>query len=136
MGQRHSRESYHSTSSQAALTGIWSEKPLSPTTPQSDITRPAEPREITRLSNLIDPEEVTSDWRIRSPSGNLLGPNGFFSHPSRPLSVRERQEKVRAAMEEKRAQSVESRSCSVESVEQDVPLHIKKKKKRAWYYCG
>ncbi|KAK5167592.1 uncharacterized protein LTR77_007291 [Saxophila tyrrhenica] len=67
----------------------------------SNVTRPPPPPRIHSLSELIDPAEVEMDSHIRSPSGNLLAPEQFLTHPSRPRSMRERQaeirDKVRAA---------------------------------------
>jgi len=35
---------------------------------------------------------------VRSPSGNLLGKQGYFTRDDRPLSLRERQERIRAGL--------------------------------------
>jgi len=53
------------------------------------------------MSTLIDPADLISesDWSIKSPSGNLLGPQGYINHPDRPLSMRERQQRVLNGME-------------------------------------
>lgn len=67
-------------------------------TPTQQVTRPGLPRQLTRLSSLIDPAGLGEGWKVKSPSGNLLGPNAFIDRPDRPLSVRERQERVRAAL--------------------------------------
>lgn len=105
MGAKSSkpRQRSTSTSSEARLAGYWPEKSLHETTTERRVTEPSPPREITHLSSIIDPKEISGDWTIRSPSGNLLGLGGYMNHPARPLSMRERQEKVRRAMEEKKA---------------------------------
>jgi hypothetical protein len=56
------------------------------------------PRELHHLSYLIDPNELDSGWKVRSPSGNLLGKQGYFTRDDRPLSLRERQERIRAGL--------------------------------------
>lgn len=71
----------------------------SSTTNISEVSKPALPRQITHLSNLIDPADLVEGWKVRSPSGNLLGPGEFINHPERPLSLRERQERVKAALQ-------------------------------------
>ena len=53
------------------------------------------PPHLRRLSELIDPHDLSIDSHVRSPSGNLLGPAQFMAHPDRPRSIRERQEKIR-----------------------------------------
>ena len=61
----------------------------------SDVTRPPPPPRLRRLSELIDPHELTVDSHVRSPSGNLLAVEQFLVHPDRPRSIRERQEHIR-----------------------------------------
>jgi hypothetical protein len=61
----------------------------------SNVTRPPPPPRLRRLSELIDPNELTIDSHIRSPSGNLLAVEQFLVHPDRPKSIRERQEQIR-----------------------------------------
>jgi len=56
------------------------------------------PRELHHLSYLIDPNELDSGWKVRSPSGNLLSKQGYFTRDDRPLSLRERQERIRAGL--------------------------------------
>lgn len=69
-----------------------------------EVTRPSPPRRLTAMSTLLDPADLMSeaDWSIKSPSGNLLGPKGYLSHPDRPLSMRERQQRVLDGMERAR----------------------------------
>ena len=55
-------------------------------------------RELHHLSYLIDPNELDSGWKVRSPSGNLLGKQGYFTRDDRPLSLRERHERIRAGL--------------------------------------
>jgi len=69
----------------------------------STITDPSkQQREVHHLSYLIDPEDLDEDlgsgWKVRSPSGNLLGKTGYFWRDDRPLSLRERQERIRAGL--------------------------------------
>lgn len=62
MGQKQSKR-VSSTSSQAYLT-TYSSPPNSPTPPTTrceEITPPAAPRELTRLSEILDPREVLND---------------------------------------------------------------------------
>lgn len=101
MGSKHSSEKRSSHSSTAPLVPEKPE-PTNTTPTQSPLTHspiqkvspPARHRELTHLSSLIDPTDLTGDWKARSPSGNLLGPKGYFSHPERPLSMRERREEI------------------------------------------
>ena len=57
-------------------------------------------REVHHLSYLIDPEDLDEDlgWKVRSPSGNLLGKTGYFCRDDRPLSLRERQQRIKAGL--------------------------------------
>jgi len=69
----------------------------------STTTNPSkQQREVHHLSYLIDPEDLDEDvgsgWKVRSPSGNLLGKTGYFCRDDRPLSLRERQERIKAGL--------------------------------------
>lgn len=61
----------------------------------SNVSRPPPPPRLRRLSELIDPEDINPNARVRSPSGNLLAAEEFLKHPDRPPSMRERQEIIR-----------------------------------------
>ena len=102
--------------------------PASPTsrdTPLSDITNPAVPRQLTRISEILDPRDIIREQTyldspsrtrsssqplvsltgprggiVHSPSGNALGAEEFIAHPSRPLAMWERQERVLQATRE------------------------------------
>lgn len=98
--------------------------PTSPDTPLSDITTPAVPRQLTRISEILDPRDVLREHTyldspsrtrsssqaltpnapkagiLHSPSGNALGAEEFIAHPSRPLAMWERQERVLQATRE------------------------------------
>ena len=137
--------------------------PLSPITPQSNITKPAAPRAITRISEIIDPrdllrEEVylASQTRTRSssqpftssnsarsgivhsPSGNILSTEEFIMHPNRPLALWERQERVlqatREGMERLEAESRAEMRNRMGSRMGSRKLE-KKKNKRSWWCC-
>lgn len=138
MGQKQSKR-ISSTSSASLLTTYISSpssiacspnptsptSPTSPDTPLSDISTPAAPRQLTRISEILDPRDVLrqetyldSPSRTRSssqqltsltvpkagivhsPSGNALGAEEFIAHPSRPLAMWERQERVLQATRE------------------------------------
>lgn len=61
-----------------------------------DITSPAPPPRLRRLSELIDPTSLQAyNHVVKSPSGNVLGRKSFVARDDRPLSLRERQERVR-----------------------------------------
>lgn len=114
---------YHSSTS--------SQAPSTPPTPTySDITSPASPKHLTRISEIIDPRELLNDEIynvtptrprsssqhlnqhhqvpvekvkhpiVHSPSGNELDAAEFLRHPSRPLAMWERQERVVQATRE------------------------------------
>ncbi|KAL9632345.1 MAG: hypothetical protein Q9164_005374 [Protoblastenia rupestris] len=109
----------------------WPDSPYSlQSFPESDITPPAPPRPLHRLSDIIDPRTVLEDVYsplntptrprnsrvlsnssrkkppfsgrgiIQSPSGNTLGAHEFIAHPNRPLAMWERQERVLQATRE------------------------------------
>ena len=81
-----------------------------------EITPPAPPRVLNRLSEIIDPRDLIQDelylmtptrhgsssqampytfrGLVQSPSGNELGAEEFIAHPNRPLAMWERQERV------------------------------------------
>ena len=120
MGQKQSKRV--SNTSSASLLTKHASLPPSPSTPLSpygDITPPAAPRELTRISEIIDPRDLLQDEIynvtpirhkstsqyvnmplspatsiVHSPSGNALGAEEFISHPNRPLAIWERQERV------------------------------------------
>jgi len=71
----------------------------------ADVTLPAPPPPIHRLSELIDVATLPIDEVVRSPSGRLLPVEDFLVHPDRPRSMRERQEEIRERLEEIRARS-------------------------------
>lgn len=76
--------------------------------PTSIITLPMQCKEVIHYSSLLDPQtNATTGWSVKSPSGNLLGPNGFFNHPHRPLSLRERRERVLAGLEKAQVEAIE-----------------------------
>ncbi|KAF6222067.1 hypothetical protein HO133_001153 [Letharia lupina] len=138
MGQKQSKR-VSSTSSASLLTTYISSpssisspsnptsptSPISPDTLLSEISIPAIPRQLTRISEILDPRDILreqtyldSPSRIRSssqpltspnapkggivhsPSGNALGAEEFIAHPSRPLAMWERQERVLQATRE------------------------------------
>ena len=99
--------------------------PISPDTPLSNITTPAEPRQLTRISEILDPRDIIREQTyldspsrtrsssqaltsldapragiVHSPSGNALGAEEFIAHPNRPLAIWERQERVLQATRE------------------------------------
>lgn len=99
--------------------------PTSPDTPLSDITTPTVPRQLTRISEILDPRDVLREQTyldspsrtrsssqaltllnppkagiVHSPSGNALGAEEFIAHPGRPLAMWERQERVLQATRE------------------------------------
>ena len=157
MGQSPSRRvsssSTHSllaTSVRTVSTG-YSTAPTSPTSPTSPIelktgiTTPAPPRQIIRLSEIIDPRDilqaeaeakleetpkrprrasqplftprVSSRGIVQSPSGNTLGAEEFIAHPDRPLAIWERQERVvEATRKELERYEAESRAGMMSSM--------------------
>ena len=102
--------------------------PLTPCSPGSDITSPSTPKELTRISEILDPRELLQDQiynvtpsrprqkalpqspdtptekkktgLVHSPSGNMLEPEEFIAHPNRPLAMWERQQRVIQATKE------------------------------------
>ena len=83
------------------------------TSPIDRISPPAPPRQIHRLSDIIDPldilpnayppfdillksgeRQVSGKGIVHSPSGNALAPDVFIAHPDRPLAVWERQQRI------------------------------------------
>jgi len=126
MGQKQSRR-VSNTSSVSLLTKQTSPptSPSTPLTPLEDITPPAAPRELTRISEILDPRDLLQDQvynvtpsrcksssqslnkslkpqtgLVHSPSGNAFGAEEFFKNPKRPLAMWERQERVRRATRE------------------------------------
>lgn len=137
--------------------------PTSPDTPLSDITIPAAPRQLTRISEILDPRDVLrqetylqSPSRTRSssqpltslntpkggivhsPSGNALGAEEFIAHPSRPLAMWERQERVlqatRKGMERFEAESRAGTRSRTGA--RDAEKEGVSKAKRRWWCCG
>ena len=129
MGQKQSKEVASNTSSISLINQNISEPrtpgPSStPLTPLQDITPPALPRPITRISEIIDPRDLQGDiynvtptrpksgrdlnkpskakaGLVHSPSGNILDTEEFLAHPNRPLAMWERQERVIQATKDK-----------------------------------
>jgi len=64
MGQRQSKRVSSTSSSQIHLTTYSSpnNSPTTPTTFSEGITPPAAPRELTRISDIIDPRELVNDY--------------------------------------------------------------------------
>lgn len=87
------------------VSGFVSTPVSSPVSPPEDITAPAAPRELTRISDILDPRDLIQDTPTRqakpkmvhSPSGHKMEVDQFLSHPDRPLAMWERQERVRQA---------------------------------------
>jgi hypothetical protein len=102
----------------------------------SNVTRPPPPPRLRRLSELIDPHELTIDSHIRSPSGNLLAVEQFLVHPDRPRSMRERQEQIR-----EKVRAASRLGQTLENVESEEPRARPKqtektKGKLRWFLCG
>ena len=95
----------------------------------SNVTRPPPPPRIHHLSELIDPADLAVDSHIRSPSGNLLAPEQFLTHPDRPRSIRERQEEIR-----EKVRAASRLGVEVDKAEEEKPRtggeRGKKKKKK------
>jgi len=96
----------------------------------SEITRPAPPQHLNRMSELIDPYDllgISADDNIeavmsnatgstgrnkklpklvQSPSGRILGAQEYIADPKRPLAIRERQESILKAVAAARNGSV------------------------------
>ncbi|KAK3721513.1 hypothetical protein LTR37_003069 [Vermiconidia calcicola] len=101
----------------------------------SNITRPPTPPRIRRLSELIDPLEIDVDTTIRSPSGNLLAPEQFLSHPDRPRSIRERQQEIRDKVRAASRLGVEAANGDDEKPPSSGNHMTKKKSERSCRKC-
>jgi len=100
----------------------------------SVITLPARNSEPIHYASLLDPRlHGSNTWSIKSPSGNLLGPKGFFNHPSRPLSLRERRERVMASLVKA---EVESPMAEAHTPDSPMTLESDAKKRRKWTCFG
>lgn len=106
MGQTPSKQRLNSTSTTSTTTLTVAttndQHPASEddSTILQEISRPATPPRIVRMSTLIDPRDLAAQQStIRSPSGNMLGVNAYVAHPDRPPCIRERQERIRAEVE-------------------------------------
>ena len=136
--------------------------PTSPDTPLSDITTPAAPRQLTRISEILDPRDIlrqesylespsrtratqsltlsnaTKSGIVHSPSGNALGAEEFIAHPSRPLAMWERQERVlqatREGMERLEAESRAGMGSELGTARDENKGG--RKVKRRWWCCG
>ena len=102
----------------------------------SNVTRPPPPPRLRRLSELIDPNELTIDSHVRSPSGNLLAVEQFLVHPDRPRSIRERQEQIR-----ERVRVASRLGPGVESARTEMPSAAPAETKQEecrwkWLRCG
>lgn len=132
--------------------------PTSPDTPLSDITTPAVPRQLTRISEILDPRDILREETylespshtrsssqplislnvsrggiVHSPSGNALGAEEFIAHPSRPLAMWERQERVLQATREGMERfEAESRA----GMRSRTGAREASKAKRRWWCCG
>ncbi len=137
--------------------------PISPDTPLSDITTPAVPRQLTRISEILDPRDIIREQTylespsrtrsssqsltslnapkggiVHSPSGNALGAEEFIAHPSRPLAMWERQERVlqatREGMERLEAESRAGMRSRM-GTNKDEKGDAKRGRRR-WWCCG
>jgi len=121
-----STTSYHTIKSRASRRSA-STASATATLTASAITQSAkQPREVHHLSYLIDPEDLDEDlgsgWKVRSPSGNLLGKTGYVCRDDRPLSLRERQERIKAGLASSGLEAVSlGRSISTISTETKTP---------------
>jgi len=109
MGQKQSKRL-----SDASTTPLTLNTNIDP--PGDDITGPASPPLIYRLSELIDPVDLVREESraysepplrfppttylpgrpmVQSPSGHMLNAEAFAGHVNRPMSMRERQEEIR-----------------------------------------
>ena len=87
--------------------------------PIDEISPPAPPVKLHRLSDIIDPLDILPDAYppfdallkpgerkfsgkgiVHSPSGNALAPDKFIAHPDRPLAMWERQQRIIANTKE------------------------------------
>ncbi|MCJ1376942.1 hypothetical protein MMC17_000032 [Xylographa soralifera] len=108
-----------------------------------EITRPAPPQRLNRVSELIDPHdllnisaednikaammnEAGSTGRnkklpklVQSPSGRILGAQEYIANPKRPLAIRERQESILKAVAAARNGSVVSEGSRCDATERN-----------------
>ncbi len=137
--------------------------PATPDTPLSDITTPAAPRQLTRISEILDPRDIIREQTyldspsrtrsssqpliplnaakagiVHSPSGNALGAEEFIAHPSRPLAMWERQERVlqatREGMERLEAESRAGMRSRMGTAKDE--KESGKRGGRRWWCCG
>ena len=101
----------------------------------SNVSRPPPPPSLRRLSELIDPAELTIDSHIRSPSGNLLAPEQFLVHPYRPRSIRERQEQIREKVRAASRLGIEAETVTEDEKPSKKKDGSKKKVKRGYLSC-
>lgn len=102
----------------------------------SDVTRPPPPPRLRRLSELIDPHELTIDSHVRSPSGNLLAVEQFLVHPDRPRSIRERQEQIREKVRAVSRLGQELENAGEEKSQTQNKENKKTKRNRKCLLCG
>ena len=102
----------------------------------SNVTRPPPPPQLRRLSELIDPHELTIDSNVRSPSGNLLAVEQFLVHPDRPRSIRERQEQIREKVRAASRLGQELEDAGEGKSQNQTKKNKTKKRKRVCLLCG
>ena len=114
-----------------------------------EITPPTAPREITRLSDILDPRDLVQEVTnrssklaqepitprmVHSPSGHLMEVDQFIASPNRPLAMWERQDKVRQATREGIARiEAESRTGNRSRIESRGSVRGRKKRGS---HCG
>ena len=102
----------------------------------SNVTRPPPPPRLRRLSELIDPHELTIDSHVRSPSGNLLAVEQFLVHPDRPRSIRERQEQIREKVRAASRLGQEFENAVEVKSQTQINSNQKTKRNRKCLLCG
>ena len=102
----------------------------------SNISRPPPPLRLRHLSELIDPAELTVDSHIRAPSGNLLAPEQFLTHPNRPRSIRERQEEIKEKVRAASRLGIEAEKVDDQKPPMKDDDSKKKKERRSSFVCG
>lgn len=78
----------------------------------ADVSRPpSTPRQVLRISGIIDLNDIAANGHVESPSGQIMTREEYANHPDRPLTLRERQQKILQRVREEQEREQQQRAA-------------------------